>query len=60
MFSLATKVDPVAHVAGEDKDKLLKELEGCTGETYSEDSQDEKEVENKVENRAENENDVDT
>ena len=28
------------HVAGAVKDKLLRELEGCTGETDSEDSED--------------------
>jgi hypothetical protein len=43
LFSLAVKVDPVAptknHVADAVKDKLLKELEGHTGET---DSGDEK------------------
>ena len=44
LFSVAAKVDSVApmknHVAGAVKDKLLRELEGRTGETYSEDSED--------------------
>ena len=48
LFSLAAKVDPVAHmknhVAGAVKDKLLKELEGHTGETDYEDSEDETEA----------------
>ena len=34
------------HVAGAVKDKLLRELEGCTGETDSEDSEDDEEEEN--------------
>ena len=38
------------HVAGAVKDKLLKELEGHTGETDSEDSEDETEAKNKAEN----------
>jgi hypothetical protein len=45
LFSVAAKVDTLApmknHVAGEVKDKLLKELEGRTGETDSEDSDSE-------------------
>ena len=45
LFSLAAKVDSVApmknHVAGAVKDKLLKELEGRTGETDSEDDAEE-------------------
>jgi hypothetical protein len=44
LFSVAAKVDSVApmknHVAGAVKDKLLRELEGRTGETDSEDSED--------------------
>jgi len=43
LFSLAVKVDPVApmknHIAGAVKDKSLKELEGHTGETGSEDEE---------------------
>lgn len=43
LFSLAAKVDSEApmknHVAGAVKDKLLKELEGRTGETDSEDDE---------------------
>lgn len=42
---LAAKVDPVAptknHVAGAVKDQLLKELEGHTGETDSENKDEE-------------------
>ena len=49
MFSLAAKVDPVAsmknHVAGAVKDQLLKELEGHTGETDSENKDKDKEGE---------------
>lgn len=45
MFSLAANVDSVApmknHVAGAVKDKLLKELEGHTGETDSEEADSE-------------------
>ena len=44
LFSVAGKVDSVApmknHVAGAVKDKLLRELEGHTGETDSKDSED--------------------
>ena len=44
LFSVAAKVDSVApmknHFSGAVKDKLLRELEGRTGETDSEDSED--------------------
>ena len=56
LFSLAAKVDSEApmksHVAGAVKDKLLKELEGCTGETDSEDSKDSEDDEASVEGEA--------
>ena len=49
MFSLAAKVNPVAltenHIAGAVKDQLLKELEGHTGETDSENEDEEGEEE---------------
>ena len=50
LFSVAAKVDSVApmknHFAGAVKDKLLRELEGRTGETDSEDSDHDEEEEN--------------
>ena len=45
LFSVAAKVDSVApmknHVAGAVKDKLLRELEGRTGETDSDHDEEE-------------------